>query len=54
VVERIKNMKTEQDIRKEIEVYKEIIREYYTPDDYDLRDRFKARINALEWVLDIE
>ena len=47
-------MKSEQDIRKEIEIYESVIKEFCTPDDYDVRERFRAKINALLWVLEEE
>lgn len=48
-------MKSEQEIKKEIKEYKELIKEHFTsPEDYDARDRYRARIYALEWVLDEE
>lgn len=47
-------MKSEQEIQKEIKKYQSVIEECYTPDDYEIRDRFRAKIYTLEWVLEIE
>lgn len=47
-------MKSEQEIRKEIHDYEANIKEFQAPDDYDIRDKYRARICALELVLDTE
>lgn len=48
-------MKSEQEIKKEIITYRELIKECFSsPNDYEERERIKAKINALEWVLDEE
>jgi protein-arginine kinase activator protein McsA len=48
-------MKTAIEIREEIKNYKKLIKECFPlPEDYETRERIRAKINALKWVLEEE